>query len=194
MSDQTPEEDHGSRPRTRARIRMAAKVRWVDWKKHFWMVVGIGLFCALYFCPPLPDLTDPKGELVVLTHEGKAALGLFLLGLRLLRLGLRLFPLGLFQLGLLRLGLRLLKFPVLLEVAESPHRLASLLHGLGDGHDRLGFRSRFVLRFDSGPLFYAAVAETFAVSLWGRLPCSAGGSTGTEFQSIAPARFENWVR
>jgi sodium-dependent dicarboxylate transporter 2/3/5 len=79
MSDQTREDDHGSPSTTPARIRLAAKVRWVDWKKHFWMGVGIALFCALYFSPPLPALTDPKGDLVVLTHEGKAALGLFLL-------------------------------------------------------------------------------------------------------------------
>ncbi|MHC4128884.1 MAG: SLC13 family permease, partial [Planctomycetota bacterium] len=58
---------------------MAVKAKWVDWKKHFWMAVGVALFCILYFSPPFAGLTDPKGNFIALTHEGKAALGLFLL-------------------------------------------------------------------------------------------------------------------
>jgi sodium-dependent dicarboxylate transporter 2/3/5 len=79
MSDQTPEADHGSPPATPASVRMAVKAKWVDWKKHFWMAVGVALFCILYFSPPFAGLTDPKGNFIALTHEGKAALGLFLL-------------------------------------------------------------------------------------------------------------------
>ncbi|MHC4080219.1 MAG: SLC13 family permease [Planctomycetota bacterium] len=58
---------------------MQVKARWVDWNKHFWMLVGVLLFCIVYFSPPFPTLTDPGGVPVALTHEGKAALGLFLL-------------------------------------------------------------------------------------------------------------------
>jgi sodium-dependent dicarboxylate transporter 2/3/5 len=79
MSDQIPEDDHASPPATGTSVRMAVKVRWVDWKKHFWMAVGMALFCILYFSPPFAGLTDPEGKFVPLTHEGKAALGLFLL-------------------------------------------------------------------------------------------------------------------
>ncbi len=60
-------------------IQPAHETKWVDGRKYFWMAVGIGLFCAVYFCPPLPDAVDPLGEKFKLSHEGKAALGLFLL-------------------------------------------------------------------------------------------------------------------
>jgi sodium-dependent dicarboxylate transporter 2/3/5 len=43
------------------------------------MSVGIALFCILYFCPSFSDAVNPQGEHFKLTHEGKAALGLFLL-------------------------------------------------------------------------------------------------------------------
>ncbi|MHC5007621.1 MAG: SLC13 family permease, partial [Planctomycetota bacterium] len=43
------------------------------------MVVGVLLFGVVYLSPPFPTLTDPGGVQVPLTHEGKAALGLFLL-------------------------------------------------------------------------------------------------------------------
>jgi sodium-dependent dicarboxylate transporter 2/3/5 len=79
MSDQGRDDEKGTPPVTPAGVRMAAKAKWIDWKKHGWMAVGLALFCVLYFLPSLPALTDPKGELVALTHEGKAALGLFLL-------------------------------------------------------------------------------------------------------------------
>jgi sodium-dependent dicarboxylate transporter 2/3/5 len=79
MNDQSSEEDHDSPPPASAGVRMAVRAKWVDWKKHFWMAVGVVLFCAVYFCPPLPGLTDPEGNFVALTHEGQAALGLFLL-------------------------------------------------------------------------------------------------------------------
>jgi hypothetical protein len=79
MSEQKPEDDHASPPAAPARVRMQVKARWVDWNKHFWMLVGVLLFCIVYFSPPFPTLTDPGGVPVALTHEGKAALGLFLL-------------------------------------------------------------------------------------------------------------------
>ncbi|MHC4768530.1 MAG: SLC13 family permease [Planctomycetota bacterium] len=79
MNEQKPEREHESPSTPPARVRLAKKVRWVDWNKHFWMVVGVLLFGIVYFSPPLPTLTDPGGVQVPLTHEGKAALGLFLL-------------------------------------------------------------------------------------------------------------------
>jgi sodium-dependent dicarboxylate transporter 2/3/5 len=79
MNEQKPDREHESPAAPPTRVRLAAKVRWVDWNKHFWMLVGVLLFCAVYFSPPFPALTDPGGVEVPLTHEGKAALGLFLL-------------------------------------------------------------------------------------------------------------------
>ncbi|MHC4695461.1 MAG: SLC13 family permease [Planctomycetota bacterium] len=43
------------------------------------MFVGVVLFCAVYFSPTFSDAVDPMGKHFKLTHEGKAALGLFLL-------------------------------------------------------------------------------------------------------------------
>ncbi|MDJ0763855.1 MAG: SLC13 family permease [Myxococcota bacterium] len=43
------------------------------------MLLGVVLFCAVYFLPNLPPAMDPKGESFPLTHEGKAAVALFLL-------------------------------------------------------------------------------------------------------------------
>jgi sodium-dependent dicarboxylate transporter 2/3/5 len=43
------------------------------------MFVGIILFAVVYYAPPLPDAVDPAGKHFILTREGKAALGVFLL-------------------------------------------------------------------------------------------------------------------
>jgi len=50
-----------------------------DWKRHIFLSMGVALFFVVYCSPPLADAIDPRGERFVLTHEGKAALGLFLL-------------------------------------------------------------------------------------------------------------------
>jgi sodium-dependent dicarboxylate transporter 2/3/5 len=42
-------------------------------------LAGLAAFFVLYLLPQLPAVTGPEGEAVVLTHHGKAALGLFLL-------------------------------------------------------------------------------------------------------------------
>ena len=40
---------------------------------------GLGAFVAILAAPDFPPVTDPHGNPVLLSHEGKAALGLFLL-------------------------------------------------------------------------------------------------------------------
>ena len=42
-------------------------------------LLGLALFAGFYLAPPLPDAMDPAGDVITLSHEGKAALGLFLL-------------------------------------------------------------------------------------------------------------------
>ncbi len=42
-------------------------------------ILGLALFAGFYLAPTMPDAVDPAGNSIVLTHEGKAALGLFLL-------------------------------------------------------------------------------------------------------------------
>jgi len=60
-------------------IYLARVVRRLDWKRLFFIFLGVAIFCLVYFSPPLPDAIDPKGEHFHLSREGKAALGLFLL-------------------------------------------------------------------------------------------------------------------
>lgn len=60
-------------------LSLAKRVRHLDWKRLFFIFLGLGLFCLVYFSPEWPDAIDPSGKHFPLTYEGKAALGLFLL-------------------------------------------------------------------------------------------------------------------
>ncbi|MCP4685331.1 MAG: SLC13/DASS family transporter [bacterium] len=60
-------------------IHLAKAAAGIDWKRIFLLLLGVTLFCGLYFSPALPDAVDPSGKHFVLSHEGKAALALFLL-------------------------------------------------------------------------------------------------------------------
>jgi sodium-dependent dicarboxylate transporter 2/3/5 len=51
----------------------------IDGRRVFFILLGLGLFCLVYFSPPWPTATDPEGNEFVLNHQGKAALALFLL-------------------------------------------------------------------------------------------------------------------
>lgn len=53
--------------------------RKVDWKRTFLLLLGVSLFLGLYLAPALPDAVDPSGKRFTLSHEGKAALAVFLL-------------------------------------------------------------------------------------------------------------------
>ena len=66
-------------PADSSSVSLLQRARGPDWRRRSWMALGIGLFCVVYFCPPLGDAVDPRGEHFALTHEGKAALALFLL-------------------------------------------------------------------------------------------------------------------
>ena len=50
-----------------------------DWKRILLIFFGIFLFFAVYFLPELPLAIDPMGKSFTLSHEGKAAIALFLL-------------------------------------------------------------------------------------------------------------------
>ncbi len=50
-----------------------------DFKRLFFLFLGLALFSIVYLSPPWPDAVDPAGQHFVLTREGKAALALFLL-------------------------------------------------------------------------------------------------------------------
>ena len=50
-----------------------------DLKRLTFMLLGMGLFAFVYYCPPWPDAIDPMGEHFVLSQQAKGALGVFLL-------------------------------------------------------------------------------------------------------------------
>ncbi len=51
----------------------------IDWKRVGFIFLGLALFLGVYLSPSWPDAVDPGGQNFVLTHQGKAALALFLL-------------------------------------------------------------------------------------------------------------------
>ncbi len=59
--------------------RVAADERKFDVKRAGFLLLGVVLFSVVYFSPEWPVAVDPKGEGFPLTHQGKAALALFLL-------------------------------------------------------------------------------------------------------------------
>ncbi|SMP65999.1 SLC13 family permease [Desulfonatronum lacustre] len=51
----------------------------IDFKRLFFLFLGMFLFTVVYYAPPWPDAVDPMGKTFVLSTEGKAAIALFLL-------------------------------------------------------------------------------------------------------------------
>ena len=49
----------------------------LDWKRIFFILLGMGLFAFIYWCPPWPDAVDPMGEHFALNREAKGALAVF---------------------------------------------------------------------------------------------------------------------
>ncbi len=60
-------------------IYLAQAVRQIDWRRLTFILTGLALFAIVYASPAWRDAVDPAGKHFVLTREGKAALGLFLL-------------------------------------------------------------------------------------------------------------------
>ncbi len=50
-----------------------------DWKRAFFLVLGVALFFIIYYSPAWPDAVDPQGNHFVLSKEGKGALAVFAL-------------------------------------------------------------------------------------------------------------------
>jgi len=51
----------------------------VDWKKTGFLLLGVILFCVVYYSPAWPDAVDPMDKHFVLSREGKGAIAVFLL-------------------------------------------------------------------------------------------------------------------
>src|SRR4030066_105714 len=73
-----------------------------DWKRIFFIVLGLGFFFFIYFSPPWKDAVDPLGKAFPLSKEGKASIALFMLGgtwwvFEVIPIGLTSIAIGVFQ-------------------------------------------------------------------------------------------------
>jgi sodium-dependent dicarboxylate transporter 2/3/5 len=69
----------GALPHQPEMVMLAGKLDRVDWKRIGFMLAGLALFLGIYLSPSLPDAIDPSGTHFALSHNAKAAIGLFLL-------------------------------------------------------------------------------------------------------------------
>ena len=60
-------------------IGSSAKRAKIDWKRLFFIFLGVGLFLLVWLSPSWDAMTDPEGKTFVLSREGKISLALFLL-------------------------------------------------------------------------------------------------------------------
>lgn len=63
----------------RSNVQLKVEKPELDTKRIAFIFLGIITFLVVYFIDPLPNAVDPTGKEFVLTHEGKAAIALFLL-------------------------------------------------------------------------------------------------------------------
>ena len=52
----------------------------IDWRRIFFLLLGITLFLVVNYSPSWPDAIDPVGKHFVLSPQAKGAIGVFLLG------------------------------------------------------------------------------------------------------------------
>lgn len=51
----------------------------INWKRIFFIFLGLGFFFTIYYMPQWPDAVDPMGKHFPLSQQGKGAIALFLL-------------------------------------------------------------------------------------------------------------------
>jgi sodium-dependent dicarboxylate transporter 2/3/5 len=61
------------------RASLRETIKQLNWKRIFFISLGLGLFAFIYWCPPWPDAIDPAGERFILSREAKGALAIFAL-------------------------------------------------------------------------------------------------------------------
>jgi sodium-dependent dicarboxylate transporter 2/3/5 len=89
-------------PEMPEKIVLAPKKVAIDWKRIFFIVLGLAIFFAFMAIGSLPDAVDPGGKVFKLPWEGKMALGLFLMAgvwwvFEVLPIGVTAIAIGLFQ-------------------------------------------------------------------------------------------------
>lgn len=85
-----------------AEIIVGVKKEKVDYKRIFFLILGLALFLSVYYMPQWPDAVDPAGKHFELTKEGKGAIALFLLAgtwwvFEVLPIGVTSLAIGVFQ-------------------------------------------------------------------------------------------------
>lgn len=74
----------------------------IDWKRIFFIILGLVLFFLFYYMSDLPDAVDPSGKHFPLPPQGRMALGLFLMAavwwiFEVIPIGATAIAIGLFQ-------------------------------------------------------------------------------------------------
>jgi sodium-dependent dicarboxylate transporter 2/3/5 len=83
-------------------IILAPKKVVIDWKRVFFILLGLVIFGLFYLISRLPDAVDPGGKVFKLPWEGKMAIGLFLMAgvwwvFEVMPIGATAIAIGLFQ-------------------------------------------------------------------------------------------------
>jgi hypothetical protein len=83
-------------------IFLAPPKKVIDWKRIFFILLGLGIFFLFYMIPTFPDAVDPGGKVFKLPWTGKMALGLFLMAgiwwvFEVMPIGATAIAIGLFQ-------------------------------------------------------------------------------------------------
>jgi sodium-dependent dicarboxylate transporter 2/3/5 len=83
-------------------IVLAPPEKVIDWKRVFFILLGLGIFLLFYLLPGLPDAVDPGGKVFKLPWEGRMAIGLFLMAgtwwvFEVMPIGATAIAIGLFQ-------------------------------------------------------------------------------------------------
>ncbi len=76
---QTSKENIGNLAMSDKKERVPGAGPSIELKRPLFILLGLVLFMIVYFSPTWPDAVDPQGKNFPLSHEGKAALALFLL-------------------------------------------------------------------------------------------------------------------
>jgi sodium-dependent dicarboxylate transporter 2/3/5 len=83
-------------------ITMSLEKAKIDWKRVFFILLGLGLFFWIYYMPDWNDAVDPAGKTFKLSQQGKGAIALFLLAgvwwvFEVLPIGVTAIAIGVFQ-------------------------------------------------------------------------------------------------
>ncbi len=74
----------------------------IDWKRVFFILLGLGIFLFIYYMPQWKDAVDPTGKVFPLSQQGKGAIALFLLAgiwwvFEVMPIGVTALAIGVFQ-------------------------------------------------------------------------------------------------